>query len=141
MNGKPFFDTNLLIYAVASDDPRADIARKLLFQGGIISVQVLNEFVAAARRKFRMSWNEIHELLADFRVLCPDPVPLTGKTHESAVAIAVRYRYSIYDAMIVAAALEASCKTIYSEDMQHGQRIENLTICSPFRGLRTPEKA
>ena len=132
MNGKLFFDTNLLIYAVADADPRADIARGLLAQGGVVSVHVLNEFVAAARRKFRMSWQDILEALTDFRVLCPGPVPITLKTHEAALGIAERYGYRIYDSLVIAAALEARCDTLYSEDMQGGQKIQDLTIRNPF---------
>jgi predicted nucleic acid-binding protein len=132
MSGKPFFDTNVLIYAVAEADPRAEVARTLLAEGGILSVQVLNEFVAAARRKYKMSWEEVVEALADFRVLCPEPLPMTVKTHQNALEIAGRYGYQIYDSLVIAAAMEASCDTLYSEDMQGGQKIKGLTIRNPF---------
>jgi predicted nucleic acid-binding protein len=132
MSGKPFFDTNLLIYAMAEADPRSEIARDLLADGGVLSLQVLNEFVAAARRKLRMSWQEIADALGAFRTLCPNPVPITLKTHEAALGIAERYGYAIYDSLILAAALESSCTTLYSEDMQSGQTIRGITICNPF---------
>ena len=132
MNGKPFFDTNLLIYTIAKADARGERARTLLAGGGIFSVQVLNEFVAIARRKLRMPWSEVREALADFRSFCPVPTVLSPKTHELGLDIAERYGYRIYDALIVSAALEASCKILYSEDMQNGQSIEGLTISNPF---------
>src|ERR1700744_1826818 len=100
MNGKPFFDTNLLIYAVAESDPRAETARDLLAEGGVVSVQVLNEFVAVARRKIGMSWQEIGEVLRAFQSLCPEPVPITLKTHEAALGIAEQYGYRIYDSLV-----------------------------------------
>jgi predicted nucleic acid-binding protein len=132
MNGKPFFDTNLLIYAVAESDSRAEIARDLLAGGGVVSIQVLNEFAAVARRKIGMSWQEIGEVLRAFQSLCPEPVPITLKTHEAALGIAEQYGYRIYDSLVIAAALEVPCDILYSEDMQSGQKIEGLTIRNPF---------
>lgn len=130
---KDFFDTNVLIYAVGKDEPRASKAEALLAKGGAISVQSLNEFVSVARRKLAMSWREVKELLELFHVLCPDPIPISIESHRAALAIAEKYGYSIYDALIVSAALEAGCKTLYSEDLQDGQTINRqLTIRNPF---------
>jgi predicted nucleic acid-binding protein len=67
MSGRVFFDTSVLIYAVSSGDSRAAIAERLLASGGHISVQVLNEFGAVARRKRRMSWPEITEAIQAMR--------------------------------------------------------------------------
>lgn len=131
---KNFFDTNILIYAVAKNDPRAFKAEELLAGGGLISVQSLNEFVAVARRKLGMSWKVIREFLDAVCVLCPDPVPVSIDTHKLALRVADKYGYSIYDALIVAAALEVDCSTLYSEDLQDGQVInQQLTIRNPFR--------
>lgn len=128
-----FFDTNVVLYLLSGDPVKADRAEELLATGGIISVQVLNEFSSVALRKLGMSWAEIREVLAQVRAVCPVE-PLSVATHERAVAVAERYGLSIYDALIVAAALLAGCKTLYSEDMQHGQVIERqLTICNPFK--------
>ena len=69
MNGKPFFDTNIVLYAFRKDDPRAEVAENLLAGAGAISVQVLNEFAAVARRKFRRSWDETSRALARRSVL------------------------------------------------------------------------
>jgi predicted nucleic acid-binding protein len=54
------------------------------------------------------------------------------ETHERGVDIAERWRFSIYDSLIVGAALRAGCSTLYSEDLQHGQTIDQLTIRNPF---------
>jgi predicted nucleic acid-binding protein len=130
---KAFFDTNVLIYAVAKNDPRAEKAEALLAAGGIVSVQVLNEFVSVARRKLKMPWKEVREFVEIACVLCPNPVPITFDTHRGALAIAEKYGYNIYDSLVASAALEAGCKTLYSEDLQDGQSINRqLTIRNPF---------
>ncbi|MGL6109738.1 MAG: PIN domain-containing protein [Rubrivivax sp.] len=130
--GEDFFDTNVVLYLLSEDPAKADRAEELLAIGGTISVQVLNEFVAVASRKLRMSWIEIREVLAQVRAVCAVE-PVTIATHERALRLAERYGISIYDALIVSAALLANCKTLHSEDMQDGQVIERqLTIRNPF---------
>ncbi len=133
MPAKDFFDSNVLIYAVGKNDPRASRAEALLAGGGIVSIQSLNEFVSVARRKLGRSWKEVKELLDIICILCPDPVAISLDTHRGAVAIAEKYGYGIYDSLIASAALEAGCKTLYSEDLQDGQIINRqLTIRNPF---------
>lgn len=127
-----FFDTTILIYAVSETDARSAIAEDLLATGGIVSVQVLNEFVSVARRKLQMRWNEVERGLSYVRTLCGEPFPLTIQIHEAALQIAQRYGFHIYDSLILAAAQDAGCTTLYSEDMQHGQRIGSLRIRNPF---------
>jgi predicted nucleic acid-binding protein len=130
---KAFFDTNLIVYAFAKDDPRADAAEALLAAGGVISVQVLNEFVAVALRKLAMPWDDVLAALDAILILCPSPAPLTIETHQMALGIAKKHKYHIYDALVIASALETSCKTLYSEDLQDGQAIGGLTIRNPFQ--------
>ena len=133
MRGEAFLDTNVLIYAVALDDPRNARAEELLASRATISVQILNEFVSVARRKISMSWPDVKEALDAFRVLCPSPLPVTVELHEAAIQISEQYGYGIYDALVVAAALEAGCAILYSEDFQDGQTIDGrLTIRNPF---------
>jgi predicted nucleic acid-binding protein len=133
MPAKAFFDTNVLIYSVAKDDPRSDTAEALLAAGGVVSAHVLNEFVAVTRRKLAMSWTDVTEALDAIRTLCPSPVPITVETHDTAVRIAQQYGYHIYAALVAAAALEAKCDTLYTEDLQAGQLIDDrLTIQNPF---------
>jgi predicted nucleic acid-binding protein len=134
MPDKMFFDSDVLIYAMVLGDPRRDRAQQLLAQGGIVSVQVLNEFVAVARHKMCMPWEDVVEALDAIRILFPSPVAIAVETHEAALRIAQQHGYGLYDATIVAAALGAKCSTLYSEDLQDGQVIdEQLTIQNPFR--------
>ncbi len=134
MSSSAFFDSNVLLYTLAENDPREAVAARLLATGGTISVQVLNEFAAVARRKLRLSWPEVTQALDAIRALCPPPLPVTLATHEAALGIAGRLGYSIHDSLMIASALGASCATLFSEDMQDGQVIENrLTIRDPFR--------
>jgi predicted nucleic acid-binding protein len=89
--------------------------------------------VSVARRKLGMAWDDVAEVLAAIRTLCPSPVPPTIDTHEAALRIAQQYGYHIYDALIAAAALESECTTLYSEDLQDGHVIDKrLTIRNPF---------
>jgi len=134
MPDKAFFDTNVLIYAIAQNDPRGTRAEQLLAGSGIVSVHVLNEFVAVARRKIHMLWRDVTEALDAIQILCPSPVPITLGTHEAALRIAQEYGYGVYDALVAASALEAGCSTLYSEDLQDGQVIDKqLTVKNPFR--------
>jgi predicted nucleic acid-binding protein len=84
-----------------------------------------------------MPWNDVLDSLKAIRVLCPKPVPLTLETHDSALRIVTQYGYHMYDSLVIAAALKASCSTLYSEDMQDGQVIDGLTIRNPFRECKT----
>ena len=128
-----FFDTNVLLYIASGDATKADRAEEIVRTGGSISVQVLNEFANVARRKMRMSWPEVHLLMATMRGLLTVH-PLTVETHETGLALAERYSFSTYDAMIAASALHAGCGTLWSEDMQHGlELVEGLRIVDPFR--------
>ena len=126
-----FFDTNLIVYA-QQEGQKGERARALLSEGGSLSVQVLNEFVAVARRKLGKDWDEIDAAIDDALALLEPPVALTLDTHNVARALARAHDFSFYDALIVAAALEAGCGTLYSEDMQNGLKIGALTIVDPF---------
>lgn len=132
MRGGSFLDTNVLLYALAEDDRRTPRAEALLAEGATISVQVLNEFTAVARRKLKLDWQQIARLIAIARRLCGHVQPLTAEMHEHARQIAEHHRLSIYDAAIIASALAAGCTTLWSEDMQDGYAIEGLTIRNPF---------
>jgi hypothetical protein len=86
-----------------------------------------------ARRKLGMGWDDVKDALAAVRILCPNPASLTVATHDAALKIAEMYGCGIYDALIAAAALEAKCTTLYSEDLQDGQLFEGrLTVRNPF---------
>ena len=128
---KPFFDTNVLVCAFLDVEKRTT-ALGLIADGGTISAQVLNEFTNVARRKRERDWTEIERAVSVIRARFPDVVPLTADTHASALGLARDHGLPFYDALIVAAAIEAGCETLYSEDMQHGREFGGLTIVNPF---------
>jgi predicted nucleic acid-binding protein len=130
---EPFLDTNVLLYLLSADSAKADRAESLLADGGTISVQVLNEFASVALRKLDMPVAELREVLEPVRSVCRVE-PVTEDTHDRALALVERYGFSLYDAMLIAAALSAGCTRLYSEDLQHGQLINRqLRIVNPFR--------
>lgn len=127
-----FFDTNLLLYLFSSSTKKADTVESLITEGGTISVQVLNEFAAVARSKLNMTITEISETV-DTLTQTLKVVPLTLGIHRRGLKLADRYGYSVYDAMILAAALDSGCTQLLTEDLQHQQRIEStLDIVNPF---------
>ena len=129
---EPFIDTNILIYLLSEDSTKADVAQELLRARGVVSVQVLNEFVSVAMRKLGLRLDEVQELLGAIRHFCRVE-PVTLETHELGMAYCDRYRYSIFDSMILAAATLAGCRTLMSEDMQANQSIVGgLVIRNPF---------
>lgn len=132
MNSQPFVDTNVLLYLLSTDATKAAQAETVLAGRIVISVQVLNEFANVARRKLALPWPALTQVLADIRHFA-EVHPVTITTHQRALALAERHQFSLYDALIVAAALEAGCTRLLSEDMQHGQRVDDrLDICNPF---------
>lgn len=128
---KAFFDTNILVYTTTSDAKKPQ-AVACLARGGCASVQVLNEFVHVARRKLRHDWPQIELALGLFRASLDDVAPVTLNTHLGAVSLAREHGLSFYDALVVAAAIEAGCDTLFTEDMQHGRKFAGLTIVNPF---------
>ncbi len=128
-----FFDTNVVLNLASGDGRKADRAEEILRAGGAVSVQVLNETANIARRKLGMTWAETREFLTGLRALV-SVHPVTVETHEIGVTLAERYGIAVYDAMIAAAALQARCDTLWSEDMQHGMTIDGrMRILDPFR--------
>ena len=128
-----FFDTNVLLYLLSADAAKADRVEETLAAGATISVQVLNEFAAVALRKPGMTVAEVRDALEPIKAICK-VLPLTVETHERGLRVAERYQFPIHDALIIAAALESGCSTLYTEDLQDGQVIEGaLTIRNPFR--------
>ncbi len=112
--------------------PRRIERRVLIGEGGIISVQVLNEIANVARRKMGLSWTETNAFLSMLRGLLP-VCPLTIDIHDAGLRLAERYGLSICDAMIAASALDAGCDTLWSEDMQHGMLLDGgLRVLDPF---------
>ena len=128
-----FFDSNVILYLL-DDGPKRESAAALLASGGWISVQVLNEVLVNCRRKAGMSWEEAGAFLDDIRELC-EVQDLTVNVHDVGRAIGARYGLSVYDAMIVGAALVSGCDVLVSEDMQDGLVVEGmLRVWNPFMG-------
>jgi predicted nucleic acid-binding protein len=127
-----FFDTNVLIYLASGDAVKAGQAEAIVAMGGMISVQVLNEIANVARRKMRLSWAETRAFLTAMRGLL-QVAPVTFEVHDSGLALAERFGFSLHDSMIVAAALGADCDTLWSEDMRDGMVVEGrMRIVNPF---------
>jgi predicted nucleic acid-binding protein len=129
---KAFFDTNVLVYAVGEDDDMAALAIARLRDGGVVSVQVLNEMVAVLRGKLKQSWEVVQSALEGVDALRLEVVSITPEAQRAAVEIASRHDIHIYDATIVACALEAGCDTLWTEDLTDGQRFGGLTVRNPF---------
>jgi predicted nucleic acid-binding protein len=128
-----FFDTNVLVYLASRDPIKADRVEEMVERGGTVSVQVLNELSNVARRKMRLSWSETHNFLSKIRNLL-EVQSITIEVHDIGLGLAERHGLSIYDAMIVASALESRCDTLWSEDMHDGLMINrSLRITNPFR--------
>ena len=139
MSDKLFFDTNLLVYMFdKSHKEKQLLAKRLVLgafedQSGVISYQVVQEFLSLATRKFRSTIAVgqdivvLRELLDPLCKVSPDM-----ELFEHGLQIHGRYKYSFYDSLIIAAALKVDCKILYSEDMRHGQQIDELKIINPF---------
>jgi predicted nucleic acid-binding protein len=110
-----FFDSNILLYSIHKGEARRERASALIRAGGTISVQCLNEFAVVANRKLKMPWDRITEARDTIISLC-HVVPVSIDVHLLGTSIAERYRLSVYDSMIVAAAIGSGCGTLYSED-------------------------
>ena len=122
-----------MLYLASEDRAKADCAERLIRDGGMISVQVLNEAANVARRKMRLNWQETRTFLSRVRGVVA-VMPLAIGVHEAGLVLAERYDLSTYDAMIAASALDADCNVLWSEDFQHDMLIDGrLRIANPFR--------
>lgn len=132
---KVFFDTNIMVYCYTGNEPNKKvISQKLALENDAnISTQVVQEFINVLSRKYKQDWpviqNSIKNLPRYFNVFTNQ-----FNTIVSATQVADRYHLSFYDSLIIAAALECDCTTLYSEDMHDGLVIESkLTIINPFK--------
>ena len=131
---KCFFDTNLLVY-LYSNDPKSAIVETLVrshFDRIWLSIQVLNELYSVLTRKGLKTKEEaqviINDLMENCRIYCLDKQCI-----KRGIEINIQHKFSYWDSLILASALEAGCNLLYSEDLHHNQHIENsLTILNPF---------
>jgi predicted nucleic acid-binding protein len=135
MQDKVFLDTNIIIYLYSEDETdKNKIALDILdsYNDAIISNQVINEITNVLFKKFRLSAEDVENVVLEIdnslRI-----VDNSLKTQIKAVRLKGKYGFQYYDALIVATALEHGCNILFSEDMQHGQVIEDsLRIINPF---------
>ncbi len=136
MSGREFLDTNILIYAHDARDARKqtcarDLLRRLMRERrGVVSLQVLQEFFAAATRKLGMSSEDARRRVVQysrFDVVTLGPVDLVA-----AIDLHRLHHLSIWDALVVRAALNGACTTLHTEDMQSGQIVDTLMLHDPF---------
>lgn len=143
MNDKYFIDTNIFIYSFDKSNSRKHevskdiIADALEHSSGIISYQVIQEFLSVATRKFKnpLSYSDCQRYLnIVLEPICE--VFSSIELYHQAMDVMERWQYSFYDSLIISAALKAQCKILFSEDFQNNQKIQNLTIQNPF--ISTP---
>ena len=132
---KPFLDTNILVYAATADDPaRQAVAQRLVADLGLthitISTQVLAEAYNVLTRKKNWVVDDALQAVRGFRVM--RIVVLGADAVLAALDLAARQRLSTWDAMVIHAAQEAGCDTLFSEDLQNGRRFGALQIVNPF---------
>jgi len=139
MNDRYFIDTNIFVYAFDSGNAeKQEIANELIknalkSNAGCISYQVIQEFINVSTRKFvvPLSIQDCEKYMNS--VLSPlCDVFVSIELYSQALDVMDRWKFSFYDSLIVAAALQSDCSILYSEDLQHGQKIEHLTVKNPF---------
>ena len=139
MKDKYFLDTNIFVYSFNSGEKKKQkvslelISNALDKQIGCISYQVVQEFLNVATRKFVKPLSIpdcIRYLNSVFEPLCV--VYPSIELYNQALEISERWQYSFYDSLIITAAINSECSTLYTEDLHHGQKIKNLTIVNPF---------
>ena len=137
MSGVSLLDTNVIVYVLEGNGSWKHQRAAQLVNAGLdsgeccISRQVMNEALNVATGKLGFSEQDAFRLLEKTLLPLHQPIP-AEPLHRRGLAVRYRYRYRFYDSMVIASALELGCRTLYSEDLQHGQRIEGLTIENPF---------
>ena len=128
-----FIDTNIVIYTLSKDEYKQKKSIELLAAMPVMSVQVLSETANIMKRKLGFDVAAIRAVINRINQECSLLQPITLTTLNLALNIAERYSISHYDSLIIGAALQANCTILYSEDMQHGQIIEEqIRIINPF---------
>ncbi|MEQ8168825.1 MAG: PIN domain-containing protein [Candidatus Eremiobacterota bacterium] len=132
MQDSIFLDSNILLYAIGNDNYKKSLSIELIKKTPVITVQVLNEISNIMIRKLKLSYQDIHRII-DFIIRKCIIKSIDIITIRKALDISEKYKYSYYDSLIISSALENNCNILYTEDMHHGQNIENiLKIINPF---------
>jgi predicted nucleic acid-binding protein len=139
MNGRYFLDTNIFVYSFDESSPEKKhkalelIAAALRTENGLISWQVTQEFLNVATRKFKTPLKPEDAELYLLKVLGPLCRVFPGlELYQLALDIMLRTGYAFYDCLILAGARSGDCTILYSEDFQHGQLVDGVTIVNPF---------
>ena len=132
MKDKLFLDSNIILYAFGEKGHEKEIAKDLIRKRPLITIQVVNEIINVLLRKFNFSVDKTKEIL-NFLKFKTEIRLLNLQTIDSALHIKEKYKYSFWDSLIIASALENECLILYTEDLQHEQVIEGkLKIINPF---------
>ena len=139
MSVENFLDTNLFIYQLDTEDEAKSLIANRIIREGIyhgnasISFQVVQECLNSMLRKAQICLTPVQtEQYLDASLKPLLRVYPSILLYKTSLRIQARYQFGFYDSLIIAAALESGCTTLYSEDMQHDQQIERLTIKNPF---------
>ena len=132
-DNKVFLDTNILLYCYANDEPsKKSIALEVAATPQtFISIQVVKETCNILRKKIKLPWQEIEWVIDEIEAN-NEIVQVKLTTIRKAILLADRYKLQWFDSIIIAAALDANCSILYSEDLQNGFKIEHLEIRNPF---------
>ena len=139
MKDKYFIDTNILVYSFDTTNPtKREIALNIISDAltkskGIISYQVIQEFMNVALGKFKkpLTFGDCQKYLTVVLEPICEVFSSIDLFHK-AIEISERWQFSFYDSLIISAALKAECSILYSEDLQHGQKIYELQIINTF---------
>lgn len=140
MSDRYFIDTNVFVHSFDDRSPERRSRARTLIKGalesqqGIISWQVIQEFLNVALRRFErpMKPSDCRAYLDGVLMPLYEVLP-SRSLYRSALLIHEDTGYSFYDTLIIASALEGGCTTLFTEDLQDGQRIGSMTIQNPFR--------
>jgi predicted nucleic acid-binding protein len=132
MTVRVFADTNIVVYAESNDGAKTSRAVEIIEASPVIGVQVVNETISVLTRKHNFSRDEAYEVAGGLMDLC-EVIDMTGETVRDAMRLASQYALSHWDSLIVSAAIQAGCDTLYSEDLQNGQVFDGrLKVVNPF---------
>jgi predicted nucleic acid-binding protein len=138
MSGKAFLDTNILIYFYSDKEPdKRESACQILEQYDCISsLQIFNEVSNVWFKKFGWDSDKIIKHLDNIELVCDNVLTVERSTINKAIKLKDLYRFSYYDSLMLASALEGKCSIVFSEDMNDGQIIEKvLKITNPFKNV------
>lgn len=134
---KIFIDTNILVYALDNRDndkmnKARNILRKVIYENKpVISAQVINEFYVAATKKLSIDKNLIKTIVHNFKNM--EIIASDLQLTENAIKISIESQISFWDSLIIAAAEKANCKLIISEDLNSGQKYQDISLINPFQ--------